>query len=55
MTQRKNENNRSTGPVLISPNITIVINVVFQDILELTRVRHTLSSKSVIVHTKRSN
>ena len=41
--------NRSMGPVLIWPNITIVVNVVFQEILALTILQHILSSKSINV------
>ena len=44
--------NRSMGPVLIWPNITIVVNVVFQEVLALTRVRHIISSKKAIVQTE---
>ena len=44
--------NRSTGPEQIWPNITVGMIVVFQEILVLTRVRHKLNSKRVIVHTK---
>ena len=44
---------RFMGPVLIWPNITIVVNVVFWETsaLTLTRVRHTVSRKRVIVNT----
>ena len=37
------------APVLIWPNIAIVENVVFQEILALTKLQHTGSSKMVIV------
>ena len=39
--------NRSMGPVLIWPNITIVVNVVFE-ILTLTRVWYIVSSRLCI-------
>ena len=35
----------SMGHVLIWPNIMLLVNVVFQDILPLTRVRPIVSSK----------
>ena len=41
--------NRSMGTMLIWPNITVVVNAVFQDIWVLTRVRYIVSSKRVIV------
>ena len=37
------------SPVQIWPNIAIVINVVFQEILALTRLQHILSSNRIIV------
>ena len=43
-------NNRFKGPVLTWPNVTLVLNIVFQDILALTKVRPIVSSKRVIVH-----
>ena len=39
------------GPVLIWPNITISVYVVFQEILALTRVRHMVSSERVTADT----
>ena len=48
---KTNNKNRSTGPVLIWPNIIIVVDVVFQEILALARVRHIISSSRVIVKT----
>ena len=42
--------NRSIGPVLIWPNITIA--VAFQEILALMRVRHIVSSKRVVMQEK---
>ena len=44
------DKNRFMGPVLIWPNITVVENIVFQEILALTRVRNIVNSKSLIVH-----
>ena len=41
---------RSVRSLLLWPNISIVVNVVFQEILSLTRVRHTVSSKRVTVN-----
>ena len=37
--------NRPMGPVLIWSSTTIVVNVAFQEILALTRVKHIVSSK----------
>ena len=42
------------GPVLIWPNITIVVNVVFQEILALTRLWHIVSSKMITVQKKKN-
>ena len=44
--------NRSMGPELIWPDITIDMSVVFEDILALTRVRHLVISKRIIVQTQ---
>ena len=44
--------NRSMEPVLICPNITIVLNILFQEILALMRARHIVSSNRIIVQTK---
>ena len=43
---------RSMGSVLILPNITTGVNVVFEDILALTRLRHTFmpSLKISLIH-----
>ena len=41
----------SMGLMMIWPNITIVVNVIFQEILALTRVRYTVSSVRGIVQT----
>ena len=38
--QFPDEKSKSIGPVLIWPNITIDVNVVFQEILHLKRVRN---------------
>ena len=46
--------NRFMGPVLILASVIIVMNVVFQEILELKRVRHIVSSKRVTVQIKES-
>ena len=47
---------RSMGHELIWPNITIAVNIGFQEILALTRVRHIIaSSNRVIVQTKCRN
>ena len=37
------------GPALIWPDITIVVTVVFQDILALTRLQNTVSNNRAIV------
>ena len=37
------------GPVLIWPNIAIVANAVFQEILALRKLQHILSTKRIIV------
>ena len=47
-----NVKNRSMGPVLTWPNITIVVNILFEEILALTGVRSTVTSKGVFVHPK---
>ena len=39
-------------PELIGPNITLGEHVIFQEILALTRVRHTISSKKVTAQSK---
>ena len=44
-----NAKNRSMAPLLIWLNISIAVNAVFQEILALARIRHTVSSKRVIV------
>ena len=44
--------NRFMGPVLIWLNITIVVNVVFYEILVLIRLRHIVSHKRVTVQKK---
>ena len=44
--------NWSTGPVLIWQNITVVVNVVSEEILAMARLRHTISSKKVTVQKK---
>ena len=41
--------NRHMGPVLIWPNITIVVNVVFLEISALTKLWHIVNSKGIIV------
>ena len=46
--------NRSVGPELVLPNMTIGVDVVFEEILALTRVRHK-THKRVIVQTKQIN
>ena len=43
---------RFMGPMLIWPNITIVANVVFQEVSVMTRVRYTVIIKRVTVQTK---
>ena len=45
----KEQKKRSMAPVLIWPNITEVVNIVFQEILALTTVRQRVNSKRVIV------
>ena len=40
------------GPMLIWPNITIVVNIAPQDVLATMSVRHTVSSKRVTVQIK---
>ena len=45
----------SMGPVLICQNISVVVNVVFVEILAMTIVRHKASTKRVIVQKKYSN
>ena len=35
------------GPELIWPNMAISVNVMFQEILALTKIRHTVSSKRI--------
>ena len=44
--------NRSMGPKLIWPNKTRDVNVVFEKILALRRLKYILSSKRVIVQPK---
>ena len=44
--------NRSMSPELIWTNITIGVNVVFEDKLALMTARYILISKRVIVQTK---
>ena len=44
--------NRSMGPVLIRTNITTGVNVVFEKIITLIRVRHIVSNNRVTVQTK---
>ena len=44
--------NRSIATMLIRPHIAIVVNVLFEKILALTRRSHTASSKIIIVQTK---
>ena len=41
---------RSTRPVLIWPNITIVVNTIFQEILPLIKLQHILRCKRKIAH-----
>ena len=43
---------RSNRPVFILPIIKIVVNVVFEETLALTRVMFVISSKRVNVQTK---
>ena len=45
----------STGPVLIWPDIRTVVNIVFQEILALTKLQHIITSKEVTVQKKCSN
>ena len=40
------------GPVPTWWHMTIVVNVVFEKVFTLTRLRHTVSSKRVTVNTK---
>ena len=44
--------NKSMGPEVIRSNIKVGVNVVFEEILTLRRVKHTISSKRVIAQTK---
>ena len=44
--------NRSRVPVLIWVNSTVVVHVVFQEILTLTRLQNIVTSKGVIVQKK---
>ena len=37
---------------LIWPNVAIGVNVIFEEILALKRLKHTVNSKSVAVQTK---
>ena len=46
------DRNRSIGPEWIWPDMTIGVNAISDEILTLTRLRHTLSSNREIVQIK---
>ena len=48
----KVKKNRSMGPLLIWPYITIVVNVIFEEIVILIIVRHIVSSRRTILQKK---
>ena len=42
--------NRSIRPEQTWPNITLRVNIIFEEISALRRIRHIVSSKRVMVH-----
>ena len=45
---KKKKKKLSMGPKLIQPNITIGVHVIFEEILALKRVTHTVSRKRTV-------